>query len=249
MRPQRQCISSSVGGSNVFSFLSGGGKKKKSPFKLTARQEVEVEFEAGDGVYESHFVTVQDVQKKKIVIAAPGSDRKPVRLVPGQRVTVSVLTDDTHLSYEASVNDVQDREIELSYPPKDHEEVTLPARDDSFQVKVPIPVEFRAMSTAHTQVANTHAVTLNGLFLTTNLPIPPNTSLLMELEIPNAPDITAKGRAVTSQEDTSTGRKRFITEVEYEDVSEKDRNTIIRYALFYQQRQTRNEKRLTESSK
>ena len=233
----------------MFGSLFGGGKKKKTPFKLAARQEVELEFEAGDGVYESHFVTVQDVQKKKIVIAAPGSDRKPVRLVPGQRVTVSMITAEHHLSYEASVNDVQDRQIELSYPPKEHEEVGLPARDDSFQVIVPIPVEYRAMSTAHTQVANTHAVTLNGLFLTTNLPIPPNTSLLMELEIPNAPDITAKGRAVTSQEDTSTGRKRFITEIEYEDVGEKDRNIIIRYALFYQQRQARNEKRLAEGSK
>ena len=234
----------------MFGGLFGGGKKKKTPFKLTARQEVEVEFEVDDGVYESHFVTVQDVQKKKVVISAPGTDRKPVRLVPGQRVTVSMLADDSfHLSYEASVSDVGDREVELSYPPKDHEEVSLPARDDSFQVKVPIPVEFRAMSTAHTQVATTHAVSLNGLFLTTNLGIPPSTSLLMELEIPNAPDITAKGRAVTSQEDTSTGRRRYITEVEYEDVSPKDRDTIIRYALFYQQRQSRQEKRLAESSK
>ena len=41
------------------------------------------------------------------------------------------------------------------------------------------------MSTAHTQVAKTHSVTNNGLFLITNLPIPKATQLLMEVEIPN----------------------------------------------------------------
>lgn len=223
----------------------GGFKKAKPTLKLTPKQEVEIEFESPEGEYVAFFVTVQEVQKKKAVIQAPGSDRRPVRLVPGQPVTISVLIDDTLFSYDASVLDSRDREFDVNLP-KDVEDVAIPPRDDNFRIEVPIPVEYRAMSTAHTQVATTHAITPNGLFLLTNLPIPPNTSLLMELEIPNAPDITAKGRAVTSQEDHSTGRRRHITEVEYEDLQERDRNTILRYAIFYRQRQVRNEKRIAD---
>ena len=192
---------------------------------------------------------MQDVQKKKAVLQMPGGGRRQVRLVPGLTVTVSVQVEDMLLSYVASILDIRDDSFDINYPPKDYDDVEIPPRDDNFRMEVPIPVEYRAMSTAHTQVATTQSVTLNGLFLLTNLPIPPNTSLLMELEIPNAPDITAKGRAVTSQEDHSTGRRRHVTEVEYEDLSEKDRNTILRYAVFYRQRQARSEKRLAEQGK
>lgn len=226
----------------MFGNLFGGGKKK-TPFKLNSRQEVEVEIEAEDhGSYEAYFVQVVDVQRKKIVLGMPGTASKPVVIHPSQKVTLSVLNDDCHLSCEATVSDVSDGEFQISWPPKDYDEVSLPARDDSFQVKVPIPVEFRAMRTAHTQVASTHAVAVNSLFLSTNLAIPPNTSLLMELEMPTG-GITAKGRALTSKEDTSTGRKRFVTEIEYEDLDSEDSQKIIRYGLYYQQRQARADKR------
>ncbi len=222
----------------MFGNLFGGGKKK-TPFKLTSRQEVEVELEAEDhGSYEAHFVQVMDVQRKKIVLSLPGIPSKPVVIVPSQKVTISVLNDDCHLSCEVTVSDVGDGEFQVSWPPKDYEEVAVPPRDDSFQVKVPIPVEFRAMRTAHTQVATTHAVAVNSLLLSTNLAIPPNTSLLMELEIPTG-EITAKGRALTSKEDNSTGRRRFVTEIEYEDLDADDCQKILRYGLYYEQRQAR----------
>jgi hypothetical protein len=232
----------------LFGGLFGGGKKKPA-FKLQPRQEVEVEFENADGNFESHFVQVQDVQRKKAILHSPGTDRRPIRLYPDQAVTLTIQLDDVLLSYEGSVLDVRDREFDVNYPPKDYQDIPIPPRDEKFRIEVPIPVEYRAMTTAHLQVATTHAVTMNGLFLMTNLPIPRSTSLLLELEIPNAPDITAKGRAITSQEDHSTGRKRHITEVEYEDLNEKDKITILRYAVFYRQRQARTEKRLAETSK
>ncbi|MEW6284116.1 MAG: flagellar brake protein, partial [Candidatus Eremiobacterota bacterium] len=202
--------------------------KKKPTLRLHPKQEVEVEFETADGEFESHFVQVLDVQKKRIALSSPGSDRRPVRLVPGQQVTVSALVDDRLFSYSASVLDSRDRDFDVQ-PPKDVNEVEVPPRDDNFRIEVPIQVEYRAMRTAHTQVASTHAITTNGLFLMTNLPIPPNTQLHMELEIPNAPDISAKGRAVASQTDRENTRK-HITEVEYEDIPEDNRTAIIRYA-------------------
>lgn len=210
---------------------------QKPTLKLQPKQEVEVEFENTEGEYESYFVQILDVHRKKITLHAPGSERRPVRLVPGQPVSVSALMDDHLFTYSASVLDSREREFDVN-PPKDIRDIAIPPRDDSFRIEVPIPVEYRAMSTAHKQVAQTHAITPNGLFLQTNLPIPPGTSLLLELEIPNAPDIAAKGRAVTSQPDQSGGRK-HITEMEYEDIPDRDRDAILTYAIYYQQRQER----------
>jgi len=200
-----------------------GGKPKKAQFKLQPRQEVEVEMPVGNGAYEAYFVQVQEVHKKRVVLQIPGSERKPM----GAR----------------------DRDFDVNYPPKekDVDEVNFPPRDDDFKIEVNISVEFRAMSTAHTQVAKTHSVTNNGLFLITNLPIPKATQLLMEVEIPNGSEINTKGKAISSVEDSSSGRRQYITEVEFDaDISDKDRAALIRYAMFFKARQNRAEKRLAE---
>lgn len=229
----------------MFSSLFGGGKKK-SQFKLQPRQEVEIELQVGNA-YEAFFVQVQEVHKKRVVLPVPGSDRKPVRVGDGQNVTISTLVDDNLLTYQGFVMGARDRDFDVNFPPKDFDEVSFPPRDDDFVIEVNIPVEFRAMSTAHTQVAKTHSVTRNGLFLLTNLPIPKATQLLMEVEIPNGSEIATKGKAITSVEDSSSGRRQYVTEVEFDpDITEKDRNNLIRYAMFFKQRQARQEKRLAE---
>ena len=69
----------------------------------------------------------------------------------------------------------------------------------------------------------------------------------MEVEIPNGSEIATKGKAITSVEDSSSGRRQYVTEVEFDpDITEKDRNNLIRYAMFFKQRQARQEKRLAE---
>lgn len=227
-----------------------GGKPKKAQFKLQPRQEVEVEMQVGNnGAYEAYFVQVQEVHKKRVVLQIPGSERKPMRVGDGQEVTVSTLIDDNLVSYKGFVMGARDRDFDVMYPPKekDVEETSFPPRNDDFKIEVNISVEFRAMSTAHTQVAKTHSVTNNGLFLITNLPIPKATQLLMEVEIPNGSEIQSKGRALSSVEDTSSGRRQYITEVEFDsDITEKDRAALIRYAMFFKARQNRAEKRLAE---
>lgn len=229
----------------MFGFLTGG-KPKKTPFKLQSRQEVEVELEVGNGAYEAYFVQVQEVHKNRVVLQVPGSDRKPLRVGDGQAVTISALFEDSLLSCSSFVMSARDRDFDVKYPPKEKDvvEKNFPPRDDDFRIEVNIPVEFRAMSTAHTQVAKTHAVTRNGIFLLTNLPIPKATQLIMEVEIPNGTEIATKGKALTSVEDTSTGRRQHITEIEFDaDVSEKDRTALVRYAMFLKQRQERAESR------
>lgn len=218
---------------------------KKPTLKLLPRQMVELEFENPEGEFENYFVEISAVERKRLALQAPGTEMRPIRLVPGQPVTISVFDEENNnfFSYSASVLDSREREFDVN-PPREPDAETIPPRDDSFRVEVPIQVEYRAMTTVHSQVAITHAITPNGLFLLTNLPIPPGTSLLLELEIPNAPDIKTSGQAVTSQQDSRT--RKHITEVEYEDIPEKDKQAILRYAIYYEQRQRRKARREAE---
>lgn len=218
---------------------------KKATLKFSPGQMVELEFENPDGEYENYFVEVVSVQRKKVTLNAPGTDMRPIRLVPGQPVTVSYFDEEKNsfFSHNASVLDSREREFDINSP-KDPDTADIQARDENFRVEVPIQVEFRAQSTVHSQVATTQAITTNGLFLLTNLPIPPQTKLLLELEIPNAPDIKANGCAIQSHREES-GRK-HVTEVEYDEIPEHDRDTILRYAVYYEQRQKRKGRRETE---
>jgi hypothetical protein len=234
----------------VFGFLKGSSQPKKPAFSVQPRQEVEVEFEVGNGVYEAYFVQVQEKHSSKLVLQTPGTSGKQLRVGDGQSVTLSVLCNDAIFSCNTSVLSARDREFDIKFTKKDEtamEATSFPPRDDDFSIQVSIPVEFRAMSTAHTQVAKTHSVTQNGIFLQTNLPIPKATSLIIEVEIPNGTEINTKGKALSSTEDNSSGRRQYITEIEFDaDISEKDRNALVRYAMFLKQRQERAEKRLAD---
>jgi len=234
----------------VFGFL-GGGKPKKPQFKLQPGQEVEIELEVNKEIM-AFFVKVQEVHKNRAVLSAPTGDRKGrgdgVRVGDGQEITASVLIDDTTvLAFKSFVMSARDRDFDLKYPPKgdkDVDEFTFPTKDDEFKVPAMIPVEFRAMSTAHTQVAKTHSVSRRCLSLLTNLTIPKETQLLMQVEVPSGPEINVKGRAAVSVEDTSSGRRQYVTEIEFDnDVSEKERSQLLRYAMFLNQRQERLERR------
>lgn len=217
----------------IFGFL----KKKKAGLKLKPKQEVEIEFQSGEGGYEAHFTRILDIQRKKVIVRAPGTDRRPIRMAPGQQLTVTTLEDNVLYSFQASVLDAGEREFDIT-PPANVVEQELPARDDNYRIEVPITVEYRAMNTAHTQVAQTYAITSSGLVLATNLPIPPGTSLHLELEIPSAPDISTKGRAAGSEKHP-TDKRKHLSEIEFEDISAEDRDTILRYAIYSRRRQER----------
>lgn len=218
----------------IFSRLFG---KKSAGLKLKPKQEVEIEFPSGEAGYEAHFTRVLDIQRKKVILKAPGTDRRPIRMAPGQVLTITTLDDNVLYSFQTSVLDAGDREFDIA-PPANVSEQELPARDENYRIEVPITVEYRAMNTAHTQVAQTYAITAAGLVLTTNLPIPPGTNLHLELEIPSAPDIRTKGRAVGSEKHPHLKGK-HLSEIEFEDMSDQDRDTILRYAIYSRRRQER----------
>lgn len=219
--------------------------QKKPTLKLMQSQTVELEFENPEGEYENYFANIALVDRKKVTLEAPEADGRPIRLVPGQPVTISIFDEerDVFFSYGTSVLDSREQDFDVA-PPKDADCDEVPPRDDSFRVEVPIQVEYRAMTTHHFQVATTHAITPNGLFLLTNLPIPPGTPLRLKLKLPNSPDIEAQGQAVTSQ--TDKGTRKHVAEVEYEEITERDKQVVLRYAVYYRQRQRRKDQRDAE---
>lgn len=218
--------------------------KGKPVFKPTAHQTVEIEFEDVDGEFQSYFVEVLDTHKKRITLSTPGNEMNPVHIGPGLPVTISYFdaAKNTFFSFTTQVRDSRDQEFEVDLPSKDLTSEAVPPRDDNFRVEVAIPVKYQAVRSAHSQVANTHAITPGSLFLKTNLAIPPETPLRVVLEIPNAPHIDITARAKGSEKDPADNRK-HISEVQFEEIGLDEKDTILSYAIYYQERHKRAEGR------
>lgn len=225
----------------LFSFLGGG----KPSFKPVAHQTVEIEFEDIEGAFQSYFVEILEVSKRSLTLRAPGNDMSPVMIEPGIPLTISYFDESKSLfhSYRGLVKDSRDREFEVEAPSKNTVETDeIPARDDLFRVDVSIPVRFQARRSQHAQMASTHAVTPHSLYLKTNLGIPPETNVTVVLEIPNADQIEVDARAVGSEKDPEDNRK-HISQVQLEDVSPSDRDSILGYSVYFQKRQERAQSR------
>ncbi|MBQ7568093.1 flagellar brake domain-containing protein [bacterium] len=221
----------------MFLFFGLFKKSKGAALKLKQSQEVEVELYNEDKGYESHFTRVLDVQSKKVIIKSPGTDRRPIRMIPGQQLHITTVEDNSIHTFDSVVVDAGDREFDIA-PPSNVTTEPVPSFDDEHQLEVAIKVEFRAMQSAHNQMANTYSVASNGLMLTTNLRLPSGTQLHLEVDIPNAPDFSIKGRVGRSTEHP-TLKNKYICEVEYDSVSEAESEAIIRYAIYAKKRAER----------
>lgn len=225
---------------SIFDKIFGGGKPA---FKPTPHQTVEIEFEDVDGNFQSYFVEILEAPKKRLTLATPGNDMNPVTIGPGLPVTISYFDPgkNAFFSFAAQVRDSRDSEFDIDLP-KDITAETVPPRDDNFRKEVAIPVKYQAVRSVHSQVANTHAITPNSLFLKTNLAIPPETPLRVVLEIPHAEHIDVTARAKGSEKDPADNRK-HISEVQFEEITFDEKDSILRYAVYYEERQKRAERR------
>ncbi len=221
-------------------FLGALFGKGKPVFKPTPHQTVEIEIEDVDGVFQSYFVEVLEAPKKRLTLSTPGND---VHIGPGAPVTVSYFdaAKNTFFTFTSQVRDSRDQEFDIDVP-KEVSSREVPPRDDSFRVEAAIPVKYQAARLPHAQVANTHAVTPNSLYLKTNLAIPPETALEVELEIPNVPQMRIGVRAKGSEKDPADNRK-HISEVVFEEIGFDEKESILSYAVYYQERQKRIESR------
>lgn len=205
--------------------------KKKPQFSLEPRMEVEIDVSNPEGSFDSYFTRVLELAKKKFTLAVPEKDRVQVPLNVGEIVTIVYLVKDTLFHFQAKILDKRDREMDLQIPRELREEKTFLAQAE-FCVEIPIPIKYRAMSTAHLQNALTKCITQQGIQIMTNLPIPMGTALNIELEIPNAPAVKTKGK-VTSSQKMAQDAKKSITEIEFEDINPQDKDLILRYATFF----------------
>lgn len=219
----------------VFKFLGMG--KRKPRLKLDSRQEVEVEVVRGDNV-QNYFTRVVAVERRRIILSTPTQNRVEVPLDAGDNVVLTFLDKDlsTIYTFGSSVLDCNEREFQISQPADITEEKTLVA-DADFSIDIPIPVEYRAMSTTYLQTATTRTISAAGINILTNLAIPPSTSLHIELQIPNAPTVKTQGRVTRSKK--LPHDKKCLTEIEFDDITPADKELVYRYALFYRQRQMR----------
>ncbi|MHB2020914.1 MAG: PilZ domain-containing protein, partial [Candidatus Xenobia bacterium] len=167
--------------------------------------------------------------------------RQPIPVNTGESVTVTYLAGDSIGSFESKIMDRRDREMDLALPRDNVAEEKTPDPKSDFTLEIPIPVEYRAMSMGHVQTAVTKAITSNGIHILTNVQVPIGTLLHVELEIPNSPAIKTKGKVLKSQK-LSGDSKKNLTELEFEDITSEDKGAMLRYAIFYQQRQLRKQR-------
>lgn len=220
--------------------IFGGGKPV---FKPAPHQTVEIELEDGEGAFHSYFVEILEAPKRRLTLATPGNEMSPVTIGPGQPMTISFFdaSKNALFSFAAQVRDSRESEFDVDLPKEIHH-TDVPPRDDNFRVEVAIPVKYQAMRVGHSQVANTYAITPNSFFLKTNLAIPPETPLRVVLEIPNAPHIDITARAKGHEKDPGDNRK-FISEVQFEEVGLDEKDAILSYAVYYEARQKRADSR------
>ena len=217
--------------------LFGGGTPK---FKPSTHQTVEIEFEDMEGEFQSYFVEILEVNKKRLTLRTPGNAMNPVHISPSQPITISYFDEpkDMYFSYQGLVKDSRDQEFDVDSPGKDITATKIDPRDEDFQVQVSIPVKYQAHRSVHSQVATTHSVTPHSFFLRTNLGIPPQTELRVVLEIPNTSPVDIDGKATGSEKDPDDNRK-HISQVQFQEINPDDRDAILNYAVYYEQRSKR----------
>jgi hypothetical protein len=216
----------------VFGFF----KKKKPNLKLQPDQEVEIEFSVGDQS-ENLFAGVLEVDKKRFTLKTPMKGKKPYPCSIGDTVTLVAFDGSSIQTFQSKIMEKRDREIDLLLPSEIDEE-KIPHSESDYVIDAQVPVEFRAISTAHLQTAITREINSRGIKIVTSLPIPTGTILHLELEIPESPVIKAKGK-VTESRKLPPDNKKSLTEIEFEDIGTKERDMVFRYTILSNHRKSR----------
>jgi hypothetical protein len=216
----------------VFGFF----KKRKPTLKLEAKQEIEIEFGEGDG-RENFFTTLLQADKKRFTVKTPQKGNKYYRCSIGDEVTIVTCDEGFVYTSRTRILETRDKELDILLPEEIREE-KITSTDNDFVIEAPVPVEFRAISTAHLQTALTREVSSRGIKIVTNLPIPRDTTLYMEMAIPDSPMVKLKGKVVESRK-LPPDNKKSLTDIEFEDLGQKEKESIFRYTILFNCRRMR----------
>jgi predicted nuclease of predicted toxin-antitoxin system len=214
----------------------------KSKFKLQDNMEVELEFTLGE-TFKSYFVKVVEVTNKKASFAIPKEGNKHIHLNKEDIVRLIALVGDTIFEVNLKVTNVMEKEFEAMISKNMKHYETLLKKFDKNQtvnLEVIIPLEYRAITTSHIQRANTKAITKEFVEMVTNLPIPERTDLKLFFKTPESPIIETEGTSAKS-EPLAEDSKKSSTKITFPEkvVESNIFGNITRYIVHYQRREDR----------
>jgi len=216
----------------VFGFF----KKKKPALKLEPKQEIEIEFGEGDS-RESFFAPLIQADRKRLTVKAPMKGNKYYRCSNGDEVSVVIFEEGVVYTGRTKILETREKEIDLLFPEELADE-KIAFKETDFVIEIPVPVEYRAISTAHLQTAVTREVSSRGIKIITNLPIPKDTVLYLELAVPDSPMVKLKGKVARSSK-LPPDNKKSLTDIEFEDFGQKEREAVFRYTILFNTRRAR----------
>ena len=206
--------------------------KKNKPFRPKVGQVVELEW-SDSAISDIEIIlygSIAEIRKKTVVVECTASLSD--KLGPGSKLRLCSLSPPWFYSYVANVHSSEGNRLELSLPNADHmENLPVPTFDDEQKLDFATAVDYKASRSPHKQAAEVVAVGRHGLTLQTNVSIPSQTNLELNLKLPNRSEpLPAKVKAVKSQT-LQEERKKYATEVEFVSIPEPERHALWEVAL------------------
>lgn len=186
------------------------------------------------------YAEVIKVSKKKNIFVRflAGEGESSIALAEqvhvGGEVTIAVLKQGKISSFPSTLLH-REGEVFIFAPPAVLSEVKLPHNPFDPPIPLELPVEYRAMSSAHLQKGTVQEVGEGKVAFFSNVPIPEATQLNLEVHLPHRALIRAKGKVLTSEPLPVDARKKKVT-VSFVEIRPEDQRILSTYALFQFQR-------------
>jgi hypothetical protein len=222
----------------MLGFLFG----KKGKFKLKPKMKVELEVPVPNGV-RSHFTQVKDASVKRCIILTPKDGTKALQLNTDDIIKCITLIEDTLYEVNLKVVTASKEEFEaiISDNVKFFDTLLSNVKEpDKLEITEKVPIDFRAMRTAHLQGAVTKVVTHESVEIVTNLPVPEGTDLKVIFRIPETPQVETEGVSEKSfplEEDS----KKSKTKIVFSEKTQKSTmfEKVTKYIIHYIRRKER----------
>lgn len=210
--------------------------KKQAAFRASLGQLLELEWQEANQAEQVVYATVQEVAKKKLVLAC--SSPLSNKLAPGIKVRVCALSGGSFQSYQANLLDKNGNTLEVSLSGSETvDQQVVPNFDNDKKIDFVTSVDYQASRSPYKQAAEVIAVGRNGVTLKTNMSLPRQTQLEVFVKLPNrAQPLNGQVRTVSSE--SLADPKKFATEVEFVEFSEADREALWDVALRHHLRVT-----------
>ncbi|MDK2985150.1 MAG: hypothetical protein PWQ96_792 [Clostridia bacterium] len=216
--------------------------KKKEILKVNSK--IEIMSQDDDTIYKS---LIQDIFDDSFLIGVPVYKRHKLNLHKGDIVNVTAFSGSSCFNFFSEVlGKREENGLSLYILKKPHKYKKIERRD-FVRVEVALEVKYEIISDRKnwekvkpSQKAFSIDLSGGGVQLILPEDLPPHSLLVLEIPIDiDCTDITMKllGQVVRSEEEKIADISRFKTGIKFEDISERERDIIIRF-VFSQMRKT-----------